>query len=141
MSNEIFYPSLSETGWTGSSEQIADALFSDFYESNFSQTNIYKGQVASFAYAIQSCQGDIQRTISTLENVLKSYFLRYFKAVDVEVRDVSNEVPGTDSNSSLVSLGIYLSFTDTDDKTFNLSRVIQNAGTKTAKVIKINNGV
>lgn len=141
MSEAILYPALSETGWISSPEQVADALFADFYESNYSQTNIYNGQVSSFAYIIQNGQGDIQKTISLLETTLRSYFLRYFKSVDVEIRDVSSEVPGSDPNSSRASLGIYLSFTDVQDRTYNLARVIQNAGTKSAKVIKLNNGV
>ncbi len=141
MSNRVLFPSLSETGWIASSEQIADSMFAQFYESDYSQTHLYRNEVASFAFIIQQGQGNVSKTIGLLESTLHKYFGRYFQNVTVEVRDVSAELIGADSDQSAVSLGIYIDFTDTDGVTYNLSRVIQNAGTKSAKVIKLNNGV
>lgn len=128
------YPSLDTDGWLSSPTDVADKLMSDFFDSNYSQTDIYLGNVSSFGYIMQVTKGDLNACKSKIEETLKSYFLRYFSNVTIEVTTES-----VNPTSSKAELGIYMTFTDTDGKMYNLGKLVQLEGTKVNKIIKLNN--
>lgn len=53
MAEDIYFPSLTETGWIASSEITGDFLFAHFFASDYSQTYIYTDHVSSFAKIMQ----------------------------------------------------------------------------------------
>lgn len=127
-------PVLGADGWVDSAISKADFLFTHIFLSNYSQTYLYLGNVASLAYEIQKGNGDINATISYLTNRLTSYFSGYFTNVIVEI----TEVPDV-TDSSVVKLSIFLSFND-NGQTFSLGKILQMVDRKASKIIDINNG-
>jgi hypothetical protein len=134
MSNKIPLPSLSTNGWCFSSEKIADYLFSHFFLSDFSQTQIYKDNVSSFSYVIRENSADIRGTCSKLSSVLDSYFSHYFTDVHVEVREVPDNI-----TPSSAEISIYVDFKDSEENTYSLGRILKMNNSIIEKVIKINN--
>lgn len=134
MSDPIYFPSLSESSWITSSAQQADYLFSHFFESNYSQTEIYKDRISSFAYLLALYSKDPDRLCTEIQSNLQTYFGRYFSSVICEVTWKYNT-----TNNSIIELTLYLTFKDGEGKEFNLSRLISTAGSKIISVLNSNN--
>lgn len=127
-------PTLSFSGWIRSTPEKADYLFSHFYESERSQTFIYKDRVSNLQYIIQKNKNNITATCSEIQATLTTYFLAYFPIVVVEVD--YQEVP---VNSGKITIRMYLTVTDVDGKEFNLSRLADLIDSKFDKVRKLVN--
>ncbi len=134
MAKPTYFPSLSESSWITSSIQKADYLFSHFFESNYSQTEIYKDNVSSFAYLVAIYSEDPDRLVSEVQKTLQNYFGRYFNTVVCEVTWFANKL-----NTSIIELTIYLTFIDDEGKEYNLSRVLSTTGGKIVSVLNSNN--
>jgi hypothetical protein len=113
---------------------MADSMFAHFFATDYSQTEIYPGNISSFAWIIQNNLNDISSLISAVRTTLTSYFTRYFQSVTVEV----NQKDELDDPSK-VGLTIYIGFTDRQGKTYNLARLVRDIGSKTSSIVKINN--
>lgn len=135
MANNIVYPSLSEDSWVSNSERIADYLFATFFASDFSQSYIYHQKVSSFAYILHKNQGDIMGVLSSVRQTLSDYFSRYFNNVVVETQEIENT-----TEPSKGQISIYVAFTDSDGKVYNLQRIREVSDAITDKIIKLNNG-
>ena len=127
-------PTLSEDGWVTSTEERADYLFSHFFVSEFSQTSLYVGNVASFPHIIQNNQGNMLETVTQLKQILTLYFSRYFSKVIVEANYVEDP-----PKSGQVRINLYVSFTDETGKEFVLSRVAELMNSKITNILTINN--
>lgn len=134
MSDQIYFPSLTEAGWVTSSEIMADAMFSHFFATDYSQTNIYLGNITSFAWIVQNNLNNMTGVISAVRSALATYFARYFDNVTVEVQEKADI-----TDASKVGLTIYVVFTDREGKSYNLARLVRDIGSKTASIVKINN--
>lgn len=134
MANDLYFPSLTETGWVKSSEITGDFLFAHFFASDYSQTQIYNGNVSSFANIMQKNLDSLDNLVRDLQSSLLVYYSRYFDNVVVEVN-----VKDDTSNISKTSLLIYVQFTDKDGKSYNLAKLIRDITSKSSKIIDINN--
>lgn len=133
MSN-IFFPSLSEDGWVTSYQQIADLSLAHFFESDYSQTQIYFGNVSSFSYILQQYNGNLTETATEVESVLTNYLSSMLNNVSVSATLDPTQ------NTSSSSITLYVSFTDELNKTITLGNILQVENSKLLKVVKINNG-
>jgi hypothetical protein len=131
---KLFFPSLSESGWITDSRQIGDYLFAHFFASNYSQTQIYIGQVSSMAYIIATNADDIDKTVSTLQQQLQTYFGRYFSTVTVEIRYFENP-----EDANKVDLTIYIGYTDSEGNEFTIGRLLSELDSQTYKITKLIN--
>lgn len=135
MSKPILFPSLDQQGWVSSSSSIADFIFSHFFVSDYSQTQLYLGEVTSFPWILVQNQNDMIQAASATRVALSRYFSRYFNNVAVEVSQ------GPDpTNPSKVQFTIYVSFTDGEGKDYVLGKLLEVMESKISKVININNG-
>lgn len=134
MSDQVYLPSLTETGWITSSEITGDFLFAHFFASDYSQTEIYSGQVSSFAKIMQNNLNSVDNLIIELRNTLSAYYSRYFQSVNVDVQ-VKDDI----ANASKLALTIYIAYTDTAGKQYNLAKLVRDVTSKSAKIIDINN--
>jgi hypothetical protein len=133
--NELYFPSLSEDGWIMSGEQQADYLFSHFFVSDYSQTQLYLGHVASLPWIIQVGNNDMATTVKLTRSTLETYFTRYFEGVEVEVTEKTYDSP-----SSKAELTIYVRFLDREGKEIVLGKLAEIIDLKVNKIIDINNG-
>lgn len=127
-------PSLSEDGWITDPLKKADQLLAHFLSSDYSQTAIYLGRVASFSAVIQETQDDFTKFMQALETVLQSYYSAYFTSVQVEVLDVTKA-----STPSKGEISIYVGFTADDGQSYTLAKSIELLDSKANKIINISN--
>ena len=130
-------PTLSFSGWIRSTPEKADYLFSHFYESEHSQTFLYKNRVANLQYIIQKNKDNIDSMCSEIQSTLTTYFSSYFPRVVVEIDYIETPV-----NSGRITIRMYIAVTDVDGKEFNLSRLADLIDSKFDKVRKlVNEGI
>lgn len=134
MADEIYFPSLTETGWITSSEITGDFLFAHFFASDYSQTHLYSGHVSSFAKIMQKNMDNVDNLVSELRSTLLLYYTRYFENVVVDV-NVKDDL----TNDSKLSLLIYIAYSDTAGKQYNLAKLVRDVTSKSSQIIDINN--
>ena len=128
-------PSLSEHGWITNPIEIADMLFSHFFISEYSQTYLFKGKIASLPYILQQDQDDLQKMGDNVGFWLKTLFSNYFQNTDVSA--IVN--PNAD-NPNKHQLTIYVQFQDKEGKTYSLGKLIEISDLTIRNIININNG-
>ena len=127
-------PSLSESGWISSPAEKVDKLLSYFVTSEYSQSNLYSGKIASFPYLIANYASDQYRLQAEIRETLESFLDRYFDSVDVDVKVEDNP-----KNDSKLSIKLILVVTD-DNVRYSAGREIQTLNSQFVKIGKINNG-
>lgn len=133
MENRVV-PSLSDDGWVVSSALRANYLLTHFFLSEYSQTALYPGNVASLPYIIQQNQGDPTGTATAIRATLASYFTQYFKNVDTQVDFITDP-----NNNSKIQIRIYMSFADEDGVALNLAKIVNVENSKVADFANLNN--
>jgi hypothetical protein len=94
MSTKI--PTLSTIGWVDTIEKKGDRALSYFFTSEYSQSTLYPGKIASLQYLVKENGSNVTNLQTQVRDVLDNLLRRYFEQVDVTVR-VSNlnpEEPG-----------------------------------------------
>jgi uncharacterized protein (DUF2225 family) len=135
MASLALYPILSEDGWLSSSSRVGDQLFSTFFCSDYSQSYIYAGSVASLAWIIQQHQDSIPNTVNEVQRILSKYFSRYFNNVVVECTDMTDP-----ASPSKAIISIYVKYTDTDGVDLVLGRLVEYTDTIINSIVTLNNG-
>lgn len=79
-------PDLSPKGWVTNPLEKADKLMAHFYAAEYSQTNLFPNDIASFTYILQKNLNNPLGLEEDLRNELRRYFSRYFDEVNVEVK-------------------------------------------------------
>lgn len=124
-------PTLSSDGWVRSSVMRLDYLLSHFFLSEYSQSYMNYGNVASLPYILAINKADKDKLTTDVDQVLRAYLSRYFKEVKVKVWLEGD----TD-----VKLHIALSCLDDEGVYTDAGRLATIVDGKLKKVIKINNG-
>lgn len=124
-------PALSADGWVQSSKERADYLLSHFYLSDYSQTHLYSGNVASMSYIFATYGNDTYMLTTQLQKTLQDYFIRYnFTNVIVDIT-ITEESP--DSNKH--NLKIFMGFTDEQGQDITMENVLSIINGKFSKVV------
>jgi hypothetical protein len=127
-------PALSEDAWVTDAKQKADYLMAHFFLSDYSQTQLYVGNVSSMAWIIQATQGDMMQTVLQLRQALQLYFGRYFEDV---VADVADNTP---ADSSAAEIVIYIAFKDPETGIVHtLNELLRERNGVFSRVASINN--
>lgn len=102
MDNRIV-PTLSTANFITEPILKLDTLYAYFLSSEFSQTNTYKGNIASLKYLMQKNTGDTSALVSDIISTLTVFLKRYFtevnvfaEMIDVTVIGVSIQVKDSD---------------------------------------------
>ena len=126
---------MSTDGWVNTSIKTADYMFSHFFLSDYSQTAEFSGDVASFSYIVERYADDLSAMAQQIQSNLAAYFSTQFSNVDIQASTIQN----IQTTINVYELTLYLTFTDTDGVTFNLSRLVQYAGLKVVDIIAVIN--
>lgn len=78
-------PTMSTQGWVFDPNTRFDYLLSHFFESDYNQTQLYKGGVTSLPRILEKHGNHIAGVCYGLEQELTSYLQRYYTAVEVTV--------------------------------------------------------
>lgn len=130
----IFFPSLSDQGWLKSNREIADYALSHFFESDYSQSQLYFGRVTSLAYIIQENNGDLNTAASEIETKLTVYLKSMLPGAFVSCAPSTKNTTTTES-----ALDLYVSFNDDNGKKITLANLLEVKNGKLFKVTNINN--
>jgi len=130
--NTVVTPSLSDDGWVFSSIKQADYVMADFLASFYSQSNIFQGKVSSYGWVMAAYNNDPPTLMDKLRSMVTALFSRYFNDVVVEVVDGSE-----DTNSSLVTVNIFVQFVTADGVTQNLAQVAKINNSKFESIREI----
>lgn len=137
MSSNYLLPMLDTDGWLNTPIKVADALLSHFFLSDYSQTAVFPGSVASFAWIVSRYAGDVGQIASQTQSILADYFSTQFNNVDIQVASLQN----TTVTINVFELTLYMTFVDGDGVTQNLARIVQYDGLKVTNIIAVvNNG-
>ncbi len=78
-------PTLSGRGWLRTSAEKADQILSWFYVSDYSQSELFLGNITSFAYLVQRYGSDKNMLVTHTNDTLEAYFRRYMPNTFVSV--------------------------------------------------------
>ena len=88
-------PVLGSEGWLQDPNRIMTRLFTDMFLTDFSQSNIYYGQVMSLQYYLTTIGADPLQLTTAVEDAMSRYYSRFFKAPRcsfTHVRDEGSEM-------------------------------------------------
>lgn len=120
-------PMLNRNGWIENKEIVIDKLFEHFLASEYSQTNLLYGEVASLKFILAS-SANIDTIRHDIISALNTLFSKYFDTVSVYVNVVSDEKTGT--NIFNISMEI-----KDDGETYTLYKAVE---TRLGKITKFN---
>src|SRR5574343_1210399 len=131
----LLLPTVSESGWVRDPVSIFDRLLSYMIVSDYSQTNLYRGNITSIPKILQQHQGNITDMTIALGDNIGRYLGRYYKTASAEALDITEDI-----NDSKVTLSLYVKVTDYYNQSHVLSRMIEKQNGIVKKIININNG-
>ena len=78
-------PSLGSRGWVDDPDTVIDQLFANMLASDFSQSQLYHGEITSLQYIVKKSGHDPRRFCDDLQNALEQYIGRYFEFTQANV--------------------------------------------------------
>ena len=127
-------PTLSPDGWVGDIAKKADYVLSWFFEANYSQSVIFRGNVSSLQYLIQQHGSEPVLLVSSIKQALDRLLERYFDSFSVEVKEQDVE----DSDK----YGVLVNATVTENGVSHLlGKLVSVQSSKINKIVTYNNGV
>lgn len=117
MPSKQLHASLSENGWTNQPLQVSSELLLNLFTTQASQTYLFAGKMASYAYVSQKFQNDPEGMAQEINALLQAKLSSQFDNVVVQT-SVYNE----DGVSKAINVAA--SYTDSEGKSYDLSRVV-----------------
>lgn len=125
-------PTLSESGWATSNRDKINYAMSYFYESQYSQSQFYYGNISSMSYLLFQYGTDPSKMANEVETTLTAFLNRY-------VSNVSVECSANETDNIAASINIYVAFNDEEGNPVTLSNLLLIENSKIVKVINANN--
>ncbi len=114
----IVVPTLSGAGWLTGVAERADALLSYFLVSDYSQTNVHKGGIASLPYIIQRDARNIFSLREDVGDALGGLLRKYFDDATVSVT-----IDNADTKSARYNMTLSVIITE-GSKRYSLGKLI-----------------
>lgn len=122
------------SGWIEGAAEKLDYLFSCYFESEHSQTNLYEGKVASLPYQIQAFGHSTMLLRQAIDQSMNEMFGRYFDTAQVRVT-----VETTEDDPGRLTIAVHCTVTQ-DGKTYDAGQELTALTTgKLLQIIKLNN--
>jgi hypothetical protein len=128
-------PSLSASGWVGNISEKLDKLISYFFLSDFSQSHLYQGQIASLPNLIKECADNRQLLRSETKRVVMNFINPYFDTIQVDVTITAVD----DTNPDNINLRVDATVTQ-DATIYSVGKEIQVINSKVVAIFDANNG-
>lgn len=127
-------PTLDGKGWVTAPNDLLDVAFSDFMMSDYSQSSLFYGQIASLPYLIARCGQDLFRLKQEVRSTLESHLGPYFDVVQVTADTITDPLGGP-----AVELRVGMVVVK-DGVSYRLDRAVQDIKSFTLKMIEVTNG-
>lgn len=130
-------PTLSSIGWVTTIEEKGDYLLSWFLTSEYSQSVLYHGRVASLQYLIKAHANDPSNLEADIESTLRQVFTAAFgDDTKVSVSVVEHD-PEQEPGKLTIQLNCMIR---EDGLDYSLGRRVESLNGKLTKISNINNG-
>lgn len=128
-------PTLTSKGWVADAESKADALLSYYFTSQYSQSNLFAGNISSLQYMIQQWGNNPSALQNKLSQALQTYLGRYFDnaAVDVTVLDPTSQ------QDARLTVRVDAMVTQNGEN-YSLGRLVSFLNSTIVSIMNINNG-
>ncbi len=126
-------PTLSESGWVYDSTNKVDFLMSYFYESLYSQTQLYYPHVSSMSYLLYKYGNNPSEFAQEVEDTLTTFLSRYVDGVKVTCSP-------NFTDSFISSINMYVEFKDAMGNIVTLSDMLNVKNNKITEVVNNVNG-
>lgn len=126
-------PTLSSSGWVDEIAEKADRVMAYFFVSEYSQSNIFRGNITSLPHLIQKFGNEPEVLKSEISRKVQDLLGRYFDEVSVDA-EITNE----DQPHSRMDLQITVRLRD-NGVSYSLARVIKTLNGKVEEFIRVNN--
>src|SRR5574343_1972834 len=127
-------PMLNETGWAISVADRLDGAFSDFITTNYSQSELWYGKLASLPYLIKENSADLLSLRSKAESTLRSHLENLFEKGEIAVCTKTDPLADT-------KIGLVFSIVAVENgEAFNFVKTIENINSKLKLIMELNNG-
>ena len=111
-------PTLTTAGWINDTPSMASKLMDYFVASDYSQSQLYRGNVASLAYLVQKYGDTPPLLADSVRETLRPYFAKHVDEIMISV--ATNDIDGTGE----YNLSIDVSLT-TNGTSHSLGKLIQ----------------
>ncbi|MNE09521.1 hypothetical protein D3C80_1021950 [compost metagenome] len=128
-------PSLSASGWVGNISEKCDKLIGYFFVSDFSQSHLYAGNIASLPYIIKASAENRSLLRSETSKQLTNLLRPYFDSVQVDVQVLD----GDPTDPGKVNLRVDATVTQ-DGTIYSVGKEIQTINSKVVAIFNANNG-
>jgi hypothetical protein len=128
-------PSLTDLGWVTEPSKKFDLAIADFLASNYSQSEVYYGKIASLPYVIQNAAGDLMVLKRLASETLHRHLSGLFETVSVNC-ETQEVLIGESTRTMLV---FKVTIID-EGKGLSFDRVIEDINSPSLKMITLNNG-
>lgn len=128
-------PTLSASGWAGNISEKLDKLISYFFLSDFSQSHLYRGHVASLPYIIQSSSDNKSLLRTQTQKTLMDLLRPYFDTVQIDVTLIAID----EANPDNINLRVDATVTQ-DAVLYSVGREVQIVNSKVVAIFEANNG-
>lgn len=127
-------PTLSLSGFVSDVPTMIDHMFSYYLTSEYSQSNVFHGNIVSLQKQIQ----EFQHSEEALERNIREQLETYFRSVADDVTiDVTTANPNpADPNRLNITLSAILI---KDGKSYSVGRLVETQDSKIMKIITLNN--
>jgi hypothetical protein len=126
---------LNPKGYISSVVEKLDSCLTDFYSAEYSQTTLYKGNVASIQWIIQNKRNNPTGTAELVERTLRDYLTRHFHEALVSCSAIDD--PDSKDRAAL-RLGITVKNAAGESAT--IREVVKMLDSKFISVVRENNG-
>lgn len=127
-------PSLSAKGWLADPKAKADRLMAYYMTSNYSQTNLFRGEIVSLPKQIQQYGKSATDLRDYIQSDVERLFGAYFDSVSCEV---TTDRPDPEDEGRLnITVSAFLT---QDGQTYSLGRLIEVNNNIVNRIMDINN--
>lgn len=131
-----YIPTLTSMGWINTIEEKGDAVLSYFITSEYSQSVLYHGSIASLQYLVKTYGADTQALQSNVQSTLDGLIRRHFgddSVVNVNVVEPDPEKPGQLTIT-------FRCVVRENGLEYSLGRRVEYLNSTLVRIAKINNG-
>lgn len=125
--------SLSTEGWLSELAVKCDRLLSYFFISDYSQTELYPGEISSLPYLIKMYGSSEEELRTNVSRQLQKYLSRHFEQADVTAS--TNVISESDFR---IELKLIITVYDNNVQ-YNLGRLVETVNSTIASIVNINN--
>lgn len=125
----IPYPSI-DAGFIYDPGKKLDYIMSDFYETEFSQSYLFKGALTSLPYILQQNPNNQDGAINAVRTALTTIFLKYFD--DCEVSTAAEDT----TSATSYNIRLYVKVTQ-EGQSVELFNLLKTSGGKLMESLKV----